>query len=112
LVLLSVLKIKEWLEKPGDNISTGEVYTAYKQMCADIGADILTQRRITDLISELDMLGIVNAMVVSKGRYGRTKAISVSVPENNTTNVLLEDYRLKPLENFVPVMQSSQSQLF
>lgn len=112
LVLLSVLKIKERLEKPGDNISTGEVYTAYKQMCADIDADILTQRRITDLISELDMLGIVNAMVVSKGRYGRTKAISLSVPEDNTTNVLLEDYRLKPLEDFVPVMQSSQSHLF
>ncbi|MCL7413100.1 MAG: cell division control protein Cdc6, partial [ANME-2 cluster archaeon] len=112
LVLLSVLKIKERLEKSGDNISTGEVYTAYKQMCADIGADILTQRRITDLISELDMLGIVNAMVVSKGRYGRTKAISLSVPENNTMNVLLEDYRLKPLEDFTLVMPASQSQLF
>jgi cell division control protein 6 len=30
-------------------------------------------------MSELDMLGIVNAVVVSKGRYGRTKEISLSV---------------------------------
>lgn len=47
-------------------------------------------------MSELDMLGIVNAVVVSKGRYGRTKEISLSVPVENTRKVLLEDYRLKP----------------
>ncbi len=71
-------------------------------MCNDIGSDILTQRRITDLISELDMLGIINAMVVSKGRYGRTKEISLSVPMSDTKGVLMEDYRLKPLENYQP----------
>jgi len=51
-------------------------------------------------MSELDMLGIVNAIVVSKGRYGRTKEISLSVPVENTRKVLLEDYRLKPLVDF------------
>jgi len=69
------------LEKNGvRNINTGEVYNIYKRLCEEIDADILTQRRVTDLISELDMLGIVNAVVVSKGRYGRTKEISLSVP--------------------------------
>jgi cell division control protein 6 len=66
--------------------------------------DILTQRRVTDLMSELDMLGIVNALVVSKGRYGRTKEIVLSVPVSSTQRVLFEDYRLKPLENFKPVI--------
>ncbi len=62
------------LEKNGvRNINTGEVFNIYKRLCEEIDADILTQRRVTDLISELDMLGIVNAVVVSKGRYGRTK---------------------------------------
>jgi cell division control protein 6 len=51
-------------------------------------------------MSELDMLGIVNAVVVSKGRYGRTKEISLSVPIENTRKVLLEDYRLKLLVDF------------
>jgi len=50
----------------------------------------------------LDMLGIVNAIVVSKGRYGRTKEISLSVSISSTRKVLLEDSRLKPLENFNP----------
>ncbi len=99
LVLLSVLLLSK-IRK--NNVSTGEAYTIYKQMCNDIGSDILTQRRITDLISELDMLGIINAMVVSKGRYGRTKEISLSVPMSDTKGVLMEDYRLKPLENYQP----------
>jgi cell division control protein 6 len=108
LVLLSVLILSKIR---GNNISTGEAFTVYKQMCRTIGSDILTQRRITDLISELDMLGIINAMVVSKGRYGRTKEISLSVPVDSTKIVLMEDYRIKPLENFVPTLVNKQLQL-
>ena len=108
LVLLSVLLLSKIRN---NNVSTGEAYTIYKQMCNDIGSDILTQRRITDLISELDMLGIINAMVVSKGRYGRTKEISLSVPMSDTKGVLMEDYRLKPLENYQPDPLIIQSRL-
>ena len=108
LVLLSVLLLSK---ERDNNISTGEAYSVYKQMCRDIGVDILTQRRITDLISELDMLGIVNAMVVSKGRYGRTKEISSSIPVDNTKNVIMEDCRLKPLDTFVPALVTKQLRL-
>ncbi|MBN1133846.1 MAG: ORC1-type DNA replication protein [Methanosarcinaceae archaeon] len=82
------------------NVTTGEVYNIYRQLCSRIDMDVLTQRRVTDLMSELDMLGIVNAVVVSKGRYGRTKEISLSVPVASTRQVLVEDYRLKPLMDF------------
>jgi cell division control protein 6 len=103
LVLLSVVL----LGVNGDNnMTTGEAYNIYKQMCRTIGIEILTQRRVTDLISELDMMGILNATVVSKGRYGRTKEISLSVPSESTKRVLFEDYRLKPLENFRPPNQT------
>jgi cell division control protein 6 len=103
LVLLSAVL----LNNVGDsNITTGEVYNIYKQTCRIIGIDILTQRRVTDLISELDMLGILNATVVSKGRYGRTKEIALSVPTESTSRVLFEDYRLKQLEGFKPPSQT------
>ena len=103
LVLLSVVL----LGYNGDsNLTTGEAYNIYKQMCRLIGIEILTQRRVTDLISELDMMGILNATVVSKGRYGRTKEISLSVPSESTKRVLFEDYRLKPLEDFKPPNQT------
>ena len=51
----------------------------------------MTQRRITDLISELDMLGIIHARVRSFGRGGRTKEIDLSVPIAETKKVLEED---------------------
>jgi len=95
-------------KKGAKDLTTGEVYNLYKRLCRQIDMGILTQRRVTDIISELDMLGIVNAVVVSKGRYGRTKEISVSVPLEQTKATLLEDYRLKPLS----MISLSQTQLY
>ncbi len=95
------------LEKNGvHNINTGEVFNIYKRLCEEIDADVLTQRRVTDLISELDMLGIVNAIVVSKGRYGRTKEINLSVPLDETEAVLLSDSRVGEVENAQPFVQA------
>jgi cell division control protein 6 len=103
LVLFAIIL----LEKEGvHNINTGEVYNIYKRLCEEIDADVLTQRRVTDLISELDMLGIVNAVVVSKGRYGRTKEISLSVPIDETEAVLHSDSRLGDIEDIQPFVQS------
>jgi cell division control protein 6 len=95
------------LEKNGvHNINTGEVFNIYKRLCGEVDADVLTQRRVTDLISELDMLGIVNAVVVSKGRYGRTKEISLSVPIEETEAVLLSDSRLAEIGDVQPFVQA------
>ncbi|TYT63719.1 Cdc6/Cdc18 family protein [Natrialba swarupiae] len=103
LVLFSIIL----LEKNGvHSINTGEVFNIYKRLCEEIDADVLTQRRVTDLISELDMLGIVNAVVVSKGRYGRTKEISLSVPLEETEAVLLSDSRLSDIDDVQPFVQA------
>jgi len=66
--------------KKGKKIFTGEVYSCYKELCENQGMRPLTQRRISDIIAEFDMLGLINAKVISKGRYGRTKEISMAVP--------------------------------
>jgi cell division control protein 6 len=103
IVLFSIIL----LEKNGvHNINTGEVFNIYKRLCEEIDADVLTQRRVTDLISELDMLGIVNAVVVSKGRYGRTKEMNLSVPIDETEAVLLSDSRLGDIDNVQPFVQA------
>ncbi len=62
-------------------IYTGDVYDVYKTHCTKVGLYPLTQRRVSDIIAELDMLGIINAKVVSKGRFGRTREISVAIPQ-------------------------------
>jgi cell division control protein 6 len=64
-------------------LETGEVYEKYKELCIQSAAQTpLTQRRVSDLIGELDMLGLINAKVISKGRYGRTREIYISIPDD------------------------------
>ncbi len=60
-------------------VYTGEIYSIYERCCSQASLRPLTQRRISDIIAELDMLGIINAKVISKGRYGRTREISIGV---------------------------------
>jgi len=78
LVLYTILEMTE----DEDKIATGDVYSEYKELCKDVEVSELTQRRVSGLISELDMLGVINAKVISKGRYGRTRQISVDLSEN------------------------------
>jgi len=81
-------------------ITTGEVYEIYKDLCKRTRADSLTQRRVADLISELDMLGIITARVISKGRYGRTREIKLSSPSGEIMDVLKEDDIYQELSNY------------
>ncbi len=92
--------------------TTGEVYTVYKNLCKKIGIDCLTQRRVSDLISELDMLGIINSIVISKGRYGRTREIRLDVPIEPIRKVLLEDYRLSSLAETESFSKSTSLEVF
>jgi len=78
LVLYKILEMTQ----DEDDIATGDVYSEYKQLCENIDVSKLTQRRVSGLISELDMLGVINAKVISKGRYGRTRQISVDLSED------------------------------
>lgn len=63
-------------------VSTGDVFNQYKKICNQIGVKILTKRRFSDLISELDMLSIISTNIISKGRYGRTREIIISIDED------------------------------
>ena len=81
-------------EGKSEEITTGEVYEIYSKICKLVRLDILTARRVGDLINELDMLGIVTAQVISKGRYGRSKRIHLTVPVRQVKEVLEKEFRL------------------
>jgi len=80
LVLYAIMGLTE--ERKGERFYTGDVYNYYQDVCARTKTDVLTQRRISDILAEIDMLGLINAKVVSKGRHGRTREIKLSVPNN------------------------------
>lgn len=69
--------IDMWADREG--IQTGAVYDRYSSICRGAGLSPLTQRRVSDLISELETFGIINTSVTSKGRYGRTRIINISL---------------------------------
>lgn len=77
---------------------TGEIYNTYKDSCLEIGIEATTQRHVTELISELSALGIINAVDRSKGRHGRTKEVTLSVNAKTAWDVLMEDERLSSLK--------------
>jgi cell division control protein 6 len=104
LVLLGILLNEE---AGVDKLTTGIVFDTYKELCKKLKIDTLTQRRITDLISELDMHGIINARVVSFGRGGRTKLIQLSIPIHSTKKILEKTELLKDVIDFKPPVQST-----
>jgi len=77
LVLYSIMLLDG--KKDHNTIFTGDVYNSYQEVCEDTKNEILTQRRVSDIIAEFDMLGIINARVISKGRQGRTREIKLAL---------------------------------
>ena len=64
----------------GKVLQTGDAYLVYERFCAESGLRPVTQRAFSDLLCELDMYGYLRARTVSRGRYGRSKDIRVSLP--------------------------------
>ena len=71
LVILSIMK--------ANGSSTGEIYTSYKTLCKTVGKDELTQRRITQMLSEIELSGIISGRLIHQGIHGRTKKYKLTI---------------------------------
>ena len=88
LVIIAVIKSKGGI--------TGDVYDTYLALCKQAEQKPLTQRRVTQIISELELLGLVSTDIVNQGRYGRSQKIKITIsPE--TVNDAFKDDSLAPL---------------
>jgi cell division control protein 6 len=81
---------------------TGDIYGIYCELCEQSGLSPLTQRRVSGLISELDMIGLLNARVVSMGRHGRTKKIRLGIGRSIVRKVFDNSDRFRDLLNYIP----------
>ena len=88
VILFSTLRGEDLKGTP---LTTGDVCEIYRNLCAIAGLNTLSERRITELLSELDMLGIIEARVVSFGKYGRTKEVKVGTQRKEILNALGKD---------------------
>jgi archaeal cell division control protein 6 len=83
LVIIAVIKSKSGI--------TGDVYDTYLALCKKVGQNPLTQRRLTQIISELELLGLVSTDIISQGRYGRSQKIKITVSPATVSEAFKDD---------------------
>ena len=83
LLIMAIMKSSE--------ISTGEVYSTYKNLCKDVGQKELTQRRTTQMLSEIEMSGIISGRIVHQGTHGNTKKYKTTIPLDIIKNTFKDE---------------------
>ena len=103
IVLMSIIRNHE---SKTTTMITGDVYSTYKDMCSILNCPVLKEKRVADLISELDMLGIIHARVKSFGRNGRTREIELNI-NKDIIEFIAKDELFEPLSKHRPAKQTT-----
>jgi cell division control protein 6 len=88
LVLLSIVQLSKQVN---GKMTTGKVESMYQNLCAKISTRTLGRTSVSKLISELDMLGIIEAPVQNRGRYGKTRLILIDKYIGKIENALFTE---------------------
>ena len=88
LVLASVLSATGWGR---GEATTGDIYSTYRSVVRSLGLEEVTLRRVSGVLGELDMLGIISGRVVSRGRYGKTRVVELAADPETVAQALSED---------------------
>ena len=89
LVILAIMK--------AGGSSTGEIYSAYKGLCKIVGRDELTQRRITQMLSEIELSGIITGRLIHQGIHGRTKKYKLTISPEMIKKSFKDDLTLQDI---------------
>lgn len=87
LIILAIMKAAD--------SSTGEVYTRYKSLCKDAATSPLTQRRVTQMLGEIEMSGITSGRMASQGVHGRTKKHKLTISTTTVKKAFADDISLQ-----------------
>ena len=89
LVLISIMK--------ANGSSTGEIYSSYKNLCKTIGKDELTPRRITQMLSEIELSGLISGRLIHQGIHGRTKKYKLTISSEMIKKTFKDDLSLQDI---------------
>ena len=70
------------------NVSTGDVYSAYKSLCKITHQNTLTQRRTTQMLNEIELSGLISGKMIHQGIHGNTKKFNLTVSSDLVKNTL------------------------
>jgi cell division control protein 6 len=59
--------------------STGEIYQAYKGLCKALRQKEITQRRVTQILSDIELSGLITGKITHQGMHGRTKKYNLTI---------------------------------
>ena len=71
LLIIAVMKTS--------GLSTGEIYTTYKNLCKVVGQKELSTRRVTQMLSDVELSGIISGRIIHQGIHGRTKKFKLAI---------------------------------
>jgi len=74
-----------------EKLLTGEIYFSYKELCKVVRQRELTQRRVTQMLSEIEMSGIISGRIVHQGIHGRTKKFKLTILPEMVKNTFRND---------------------
>ena len=89
LVIIAIMK--------ANGSSTGEIYSSYKNLCKTLGKDELTQRRITQMLSEIELSGIISGRLIHQGIHGRTKKFKLTISSDMIKKSFKDDLSLQDI---------------
>ncbi|MFB5622866.1 MAG: Cdc6/Cdc18 family protein [Nitrosarchaeum sp.] len=89
LVILAVMK--------AGGSSTGEIYSSYKVLCKTVGRDELTQRRVTQMLSDIELSGIITGRLIHQGIHGRTKKYKLTISAEMIKKTFKDDLTLQDI---------------
>jgi cell division control protein 6 len=89
LVLISIMK--------ANGSSTGEIYSSYKNLCITVRKDELTQRRITQMLSEIELSGLISGRLIHQGIHGRTKKYKLTISSEMIKKTFKDDLSLQDI---------------
>ncbi len=77
--------------------STGEIYQTYKNLCKNIRQKEVTQRRVTQILGDIDLSGMITGKIVHQGMHGRTKKYTLTILPDTVKKAFKEDLALEDL---------------
>jgi cell division control protein 6 len=71
--------------------STGEIFQTYKGLCKALRQKEITQRRVTQILGDIELSGLITGKITHQGMHGRTKKYNLTIHPDVIKKALKDD---------------------
>jgi len=93
-------------------VRSSELYKRYTKICSQLDADSVSERRVRDHLSDMNMLGLISVYEQNEGlSAGRYHEYELDIPLNSVLEVLLSTSRFEDLANNIQSIAEEHNRL-